>query len=188
MAGKNLEGEIGKNLPSCILDDKKRALPQILKDNGGHITRACKQADVARSTFYEWYHSDPEFRAIIDDPEFKRECRRMQAEYYSSMLMSHAKENNTAAIYFFNKSDDIMKLLHMSPTRMDIEIPSINTLEEIDNALNYVLKACTEGRINEKELAQLRDILALKREVVKDRELGEQVKEMKLQLEQMKVS
>ena len=182
MAGRKKDGKIGVGPKTNILNDVKKDFPDILIKNGGNITDACEEAHICRVTFYTWYKKDIEFKTIIDSPELKKECRRKQAEFYSNCLRTQAPENATAAIYFFNKASDIMKLLHMSPTQMDVVLNEIQTIEQIDMAVNELTKACIEGRLDEKELAQLKDLMELKRKVVETRDVIEEIAKIKERL------
>tara|TARA_R100001163_G_scaffold51592_1_gene39002 strand:+ start:795 stop:1163 length:369 start_codon:yes stop_codon:yes gene_type:complete len=46
---------------------KKESLLKALEKSLGVVTTACKNANVHRSTFYEWYKKDNDFKEQVDD-------------------------------------------------------------------------------------------------------------------------
>ena len=178
MAGKKNDGTIGKNLPSHIVDEQKKDLREKLIEAGGNITKACLMVGVQRGTFYLWYKTDPDFKAMIDDPELKKECRRVQASFYSEALQAHASDTPTTAMFFFNKAESIMKLLHMSPTKMDFKMRDINTFDDIDLAANEIQKALYEGLLEKSEFEHLKEILAIKYKIYEGRDMREELEEL----------
>lgn len=51
---------------SYISDNRKRLVLEKLYDSHGIITTATQNANIARSTFYEWLGSDEEFKAAVE--------------------------------------------------------------------------------------------------------------------------
>jgi len=47
-------------------DILKKKLVKALEKSLGVVTTACKNVDVARSTFYDWYNDDEAFRKEVD--------------------------------------------------------------------------------------------------------------------------
>ena len=47
-------------------DILKKKLIEALEKALGVVTTACKTVGVARSTFYDWYNADPEFKKQVD--------------------------------------------------------------------------------------------------------------------------
>ena len=47
-------------------DIQKRAMLEALEKSLGIVTTACKQVGIARSTHYEWYSTDKEYKAAVD--------------------------------------------------------------------------------------------------------------------------
>lgn len=46
--------------------DRKKAVLAALEESHGIVSRAVQVAEIARSTFYEWCKSDPEFNAAVE--------------------------------------------------------------------------------------------------------------------------
>ena len=51
--------------------NKKRIL-EALEKTFGVVTTACKQLGIGRTTYYDWYNNDPEFKKAVD--ELPRRC------------------------------------------------------------------------------------------------------------------
>ena len=79
-------------------DIRKKAIIKALENNLGIITKSCKEVGIARSTFYEWYKDDEEFRAKVDDME------NITIDYAESKLHQLIKDENPTAIIFFLKT------------------------------------------------------------------------------------
>lgn len=47
-------------------DINKKAMIDALEKTLGIVTTACRIVGIARSTHYEWYNSDPDYRAAVD--------------------------------------------------------------------------------------------------------------------------
>ena len=48
-------------------DNRKKSLLKSLEKSLGVVTTACKNVGVHRSTFYEWYNKDEDFKKQVDD-------------------------------------------------------------------------------------------------------------------------
>ena len=46
---------------------KKKALLEALEKSMGVVTPACKSVGIARSTYYEWYNNDADFKVKVND-------------------------------------------------------------------------------------------------------------------------
>ena len=70
----------------------------------GSITAICKEVNIARKTFYEWYRNDEEFKSEIDSISID-DVKLDLAEHQLHSLM---KDKNFPAIKFFleNKGGD----------------------------------------------------------------------------------
>lgn len=51
------------------MDSKKKEVVDALSDCYGIVTDACRKVGIPRSTYYSWLHSDPEFKAAVDDTQ-----------------------------------------------------------------------------------------------------------------------
>ena len=76
----------------------KKALIQALEKSLGIVTTACKQVGIGRTTFYNYYNDDQEFKAQVDD------IANMSLDFAESKLLEQIKENSTAATIFYLKT------------------------------------------------------------------------------------
>lgn len=79
-------------------DTKKRALLDALERSLGVVTTACKSANVARSTFYEWMQKDKDFQAQVKD------IAEIAIDFAESQLHKQIRDGNTTATIFYLKS------------------------------------------------------------------------------------
>lgn len=47
-------------------DSNKKRVLECLEESRGIVTTACQNANIARSQFYEWVNTDPEFKAAVE--------------------------------------------------------------------------------------------------------------------------
>jgi hypothetical protein len=64
----------------------------------GVVTSACKKVGVGRTTYYEYYNNDPEFKAQIDD------ISNVALDFAESQLHKQIREGNTSATIFYLKT------------------------------------------------------------------------------------
>ena len=76
----------------------KKALIQALEKSLGIVTTACKQVGIGRTTFYNYYNDDLEFRKQVDD------IANMSLDFAESKLLEQIKDNSTAATIFYLKT------------------------------------------------------------------------------------
>jgi adenylate kinase len=77
---------------------KKKALIQALEKSLGVVTSACKKVGVGRTTYYDWYNNDEEFKKQVD------ELQNVALDFAESQLHNQIQKNNTAATIFFLKT------------------------------------------------------------------------------------
>jgi len=77
---------------------KKEAVLQALEKTLGVVTTAVKQVGIARSTFYEWYKEDEEFKKAVDD------INDIALDYAESRLHKQIGDDNTTATIFYLKT------------------------------------------------------------------------------------
>tara|TARA_R100001463_G_scaffold34593_6_gene75910 strand:- start:478 stop:837 length:360 start_codon:yes stop_codon:yes gene_type:complete len=77
---------------------KKRALIEALEKSLGVVTTACKKVGIGRTTYYDWYHNDDEFKSKVD------ELQNVALDFAESQLHNQIQKNNTAATIFFLKT------------------------------------------------------------------------------------
>ena len=79
-------------------DTKKRNLLEALERSLGVVTTACKSANVARSTYYEWLKTDKEFEAEVQG------IADIAIDFAESQLHKQIRDGNTTATIFFLKT------------------------------------------------------------------------------------
>ena len=79
-------------------DTIKKKLISALEINLGIVTTACKQVGVHRSTYYEWYNNDNEFKKLVDD------VNDQTLDFVESKLHEKIKDGDTTSIIFYCKT------------------------------------------------------------------------------------
>ena len=79
-------------------DTKKDRLIEALERSLGVVTTACKQANVARSTYYKWMEEDKEFKRKADD------IANIAIDFAESQLHKQIRDGNTSATIFYLKT------------------------------------------------------------------------------------
>lgn len=75
----------------------KESFLLILAESTGIITLACQRAQIARTTFYNWYNGDSEFKTRVE------EIKKEQIGTVEDRLFKAILEGNVAAMIFFLK-------------------------------------------------------------------------------------
>lgn len=76
----------------------KKALLQALEKSLGVVTSACKKIGIGRTTYYDWYNSDPEFKKQVDD------LQNVALDMAESQLHKQILDSNTSATIFYLKT------------------------------------------------------------------------------------
>tara|TARA_R100001082_G_scaffold62196_1_gene34804 strand:- start:1316 stop:1672 length:357 start_codon:yes stop_codon:yes gene_type:complete len=76
----------------------KKALLEALEKSLGVVTTACKKVGVGRTTYYEWYNNDKEFKKQVDD------LQNVALDFAESQLHKQISENSTPATIFYLKT------------------------------------------------------------------------------------
>ena len=76
----------------------KKALLDALEKSLGVVTTACKKVGVGRTTYYEWYNNDPEFKDKVD------ELKNVALDFAESQLHKQIQDNSTSATIFYLKT------------------------------------------------------------------------------------
>ena len=76
----------------------KKALLEALEKTLGIVSNACKKADVGRTTYYEWYNNDEDFRKKADD------LQNVALDFVESQLHKQIAKQSTAATIFYLKT------------------------------------------------------------------------------------
>jgi|TARA_R100001082_G_scaffold5791_2_gene3927 hypothetical protein len=77
---------------------KKKLLLEALESSLGIVTTACKNAGVARATYYEWLKDDEDFAKQVKDIE------NIALDFAESQLHNQMNEGNTSATIFYLKT------------------------------------------------------------------------------------
>lgn len=77
---------------------KKNVLIEKMRKTLGNITASCEAAQIARTTYYDWYEKDPKFRAAID--AIAESC----IDFAESSLMQQIKDGNPTSTIFYLKT------------------------------------------------------------------------------------
>lgn len=77
---------------------KKSVVIKKMRATLGNVTASCEAADIARTTYYDWYEKDPDFRAAID--AIAESC----IDFAESSLMQQIKDGNPTSTIFFLKT------------------------------------------------------------------------------------
>ena len=88
------KGEVESNK---IVQQKKRLL-EALEKSLGVVTTACSDAGMSRTQFYEYYKTDPDFKAAVDSIE------DVAIDFAESQLHKQIKDGNPTSTIFFLKT------------------------------------------------------------------------------------
>lgn len=80
------------------INDKKGLVLKTLEANTGNVAKACRAANIARSTFYKWLDEDPKFQ------EAYKETKESLIDFAESQLHANIKAKKEASIFFFLKT------------------------------------------------------------------------------------
>lgn len=95
---KALAKKLDKAVIAHKLDTNKKKLLKALTETRGLVLTACNKANIGRSTHYDWYHKDEEYKASVDA------INDMMVEGVESKLKDLIDDGNTAAIIFYLKT------------------------------------------------------------------------------------
>lgn len=76
----------------------KRKLIEALEKSLGVVTTACKMIGLSRTTYYEYYNEDKEFREACDS------INDVVLDFAESQLHKQIKDGNTSATIFYLKT------------------------------------------------------------------------------------
>ena len=79
-------------------DTIKKKLIQALEKSLGVVTTACKNVGIHRSTYYEYYNNDNQFKEQVDD------IQNVAIDFAESHLHQQIKGGNTSATIFYLKT------------------------------------------------------------------------------------
>ena len=79
-------------------EQHKKALLDALEKSLGVVTTACKKVGVGRTTYYDWYNTDLEFKKKVDD------LQNVALDFAEPQLHRQIAENSTSATIFYLKT------------------------------------------------------------------------------------
>ncbi len=79
-------------------DILKKRLVEALEKSLGVVTTACKQTGVNRSTFYEWYNKDEDFKKEVDS------ISDIALDFAESQLHKQIQGGNPTSTIFYLKT------------------------------------------------------------------------------------
>jgi hypothetical protein len=79
-------------------DINKKKMIEALEMSLGVVTSAVKAVGIHRSTHYEWYNEDPEYRKAVDD------IVNVSLDFAETQLFQSMKDQNVAAVIFYLKT------------------------------------------------------------------------------------
>jgi len=79
-------------------DTIKERLLQALEQSLGIVTTACKNAMIHRSTYYDYYKNDLDFKNKVDD------IQNVALDFAESQLHKQIQSGNTSATIFYLKT------------------------------------------------------------------------------------
>jgi len=79
-------------------DILKKKLVKALEKSLGVVTTACKSVDVARSTFYDWYNADEDFKKEVDS------IGDIALDFAESQLHKQIQGGNPTSTIFYLKT------------------------------------------------------------------------------------
>ena len=77
---------------------QKKDLLEALHKSLGVVTTACERTGIGRTTYYDWYRNDPEFKTQVDSLE------DVALDFTESKLHERIREGDTTAIIFHLKT------------------------------------------------------------------------------------
>jgi len=86
-----------KNQPTKT-DILKKGTLEAMEKSLGVITTACKTIGIHRSTFYEWYNTDPDFRKEIEA------VSEMALDFAETQLHKQIRDGSVPATIFYLKT------------------------------------------------------------------------------------
>ena len=115
---------MSKNTQNTQKPTKKENFLKALKNNLGHISRACEKANIHRRTYYSW---------ISKDEDFKQQCEDVSEsllDLAEHSLLSEIKDNTTknhiTAVIFFLKTKGKKRVYNES---MQLEVKPISEIK-----------------------------------------------------------
>lgn len=115
-------------------EQHKKALLEALEKSLGVVTTACKKAGVGRTTYYEWYNSDVNFRSKVD------ELQNIALDFAESKLHEQISNNSTPATIFYLKTKGKHRgYVERQEVRMNAEVGTYKLSSEAKKKIDDIL-------------------------------------------------
>ena len=112
----------------------KKQLIEALEKSLGIVTTACKIVGCARSTFYEYYKTDKDFKNQVD------ELQNITLDFAESQLHKQIKEGNTTATIFYLKTKGKNRgYIERREVEMTASVSTSKLSEEAKNKIEDIL-------------------------------------------------
>lgn len=128
------------------MDNHKKAIIAALEKSCGVVSTACNAIGMARSTFYEWLKTDPEFKEAVDD------IQEYAIDIAESSLLKNIKEGDTTSIIFYLKTKG-KKRGYVEKTESDLNLKGGINLIFQDAEGCEPIKEEPDGAVDNKENA-----------------------------------
>jgi hypothetical protein len=117
---------------------KKGEMIKALVKSLGVVTIACEKVGIERSTHYDWYNNDPEYKKAVED------IADVALDFAESMLHKQIQDKDTIATIFYLKTKgkrrgyiEKTEISHEGiPTAVTINVTSQSNAEKIKAFLN----------------------------------------------------
>ncbi len=80
------------------IEESKKKMLEALNETMGIVSVACKRIGIVRSTHYEWYKNDPEYKEAVDD------IKEYRNDFVESMIIKKIKDGDTTMTIFYAKT------------------------------------------------------------------------------------
>jgi hypothetical protein len=78
-------------------EENKEILLKALEKHLGIVSAACKEVNISRNTFYNYYNEDIDFKTAVDD------INEITIDFVENQLLKNIKSGDRASIMFFMK-------------------------------------------------------------------------------------
>lgn len=99
--------------------EKYQKLKDIIRDNGGMITKVSRHFGVDRKTIYNWINQSAELKLIIEQE------RENGVDFAEAALMKQISRGNVAAIFYYLNNKGKERGYGVQNYKLQIEKPSI---------------------------------------------------------------
>lgn len=120
---------------------------KVFKKALGNVSVACQNFDIERSTFYDWYNNDADFKAKADA------VKEIRKDFIESALDKKIQEGDTTAIIFAAKTQCkdrgyTEKVEYEGKQQTELTIPKVNIGKMPDDLLFKMVEALDETETN----------------------------------------